>query len=211
MRRRLFEHARSFEVDPAAGRFELRPLRSLYALLACACASMGLGPWLCTRLGPYELTTGGWLVVLAYGGATLALAALAASPRNRRVSMDLERDEILVAPPFGLGPSSKAALVELRFGYRERLLPIGDVVSCRASLHHPRAGEITILETTRAHRHLPKRAAYALEEARRSREGRHLQLLADELMSARRVGPRDVAIILATVAVGPAWMWWFLG
>jgi hypothetical protein len=210
VRRRLFNHARSYEVDPGAGRFVVRPLRAWYLAAALGCASMAAGPWLVTRLGPYELSLGGWTMVLAYAATALALAAVGLSPRNRRLELDLPAAELRVGAPFGLGPGRRYRTLELRFGFRERLLPIGDIVACRATVSHPGFGELIIVETDRDHKRLPKRSAHALERARRTGENRHLEPVAEEIAGARGLGWRGLALVVALLAGGPAWWWWHL-
>lgn len=210
MKRRLYNQARSFEVDPDKGRFVVRPLRAWYLVIATACASMGTGPWLVTRLGPHELSFGGWIVVLTYLGAALALAGIALSPTNRRIELDVARGEVTVGARFGLGRPRRIPMGEVRFGYRERLMPVGDIVACRASVAHLGIGEPTIVETTRDASKLPKRLAHALEEARRDSDGRHLELAVKAVNAAPSLALRDIGVILAAVLVGPFWMWWYL-
>ena len=211
MKRRLFNHARSFHVDPARGRFAVRPLRLWYLCIALACTSMGVGPWLVARFGPYDLSLGGWIVVLAYCGAGLALAGVALSPRNRSILLDLSTGEVRMGARFGLGPSRRIPMAEVRFGYRERLMLVGDIVACQASVAHLSFGELTIIETTRDGSKLPKRLAHALEEARRDGDGSQLTLAVKAIELAPGLGLKDLGIILAAVLMGPLWMWWYLG
>ncbi len=211
MKRRLFDHARSYEVDPPAGRFVVRPLRAWYLAAALGCAGTALAPWMITRVGPFELALGGWLMVLIYGAAAVALGALGLSYRNRGMELDLSSGTLRVGPPFGLGPRKSYRTMELRFGYREKLLPVGDVVACRATVAHPGFGELTIIETSRDHSRLPKRVAHALEEARRQGHGEKLELAAWELEHAPGLGWSGLALAVALLALGPFWMWWYLG
>ena len=210
MKRRLFNHARSFEVDPAAGRFIVRPLRAWYLCAALASACVAATPWLITRLGSYDLATGGWMMVLIYGATAVALGALGLSPRNRHLRLDLGEQMLDVGAPFWLGRTRSLHLGELRFGYRERLLPVGDVVACSATVAHSSIGELVILQTTREHKRLPKRMAHALEQTRRDGHGAHLGSLADELAAAAGLGWGGGGIIAALFALGPIWLWWYL-
>jgi hypothetical protein len=211
MKRRLFDHGRSFEVDPVAGRLMVRPLRVWYLVAATGCAGVALAPWLVTRVGPLQLTPGGWLMVLAYGVAALGLGWVGLSPSNRFMALDLREGVLEVGAPFGLGRRRRLRLLELRFGYRERLLPIGDVVACKATVAHPAIGELTIVETTRDHKRLPKRTAHALEQARRDGDGAHLTTVAEEITAARGLGWYGWALVAGLLALGPAWLWWYLG
>ncbi len=210
MKRRLFNHARCFEVDARAGRFTVKPLRAWYLITAVACGSMGIAPWLVARLGPYDLTLGGWIVLLGYCGAALVMAALGLSPGNRLIHMDIQAGEVTVGARFGLGPGHRIPVGAVRFGYRERLMPVGDIVGCRASMAYGAMGELTILETTRDHARLPKRLAYALEEARRKSEAAQLDLAAREIEAAPRLTLRDAGIVMTAFLVGPVWMWLYL-
>lgn len=210
MKRRLFNHGRSYQVDVTSGRFVVRPLRLWFLAASLGCAGVAMAPWLVTRVGPLQLTAGGWMLVIAYLVAALGLGALGLSPRNRAVELDLPAGELRVGAPLGLGPRRAHRLLELRFGYREKLLPVGDIVACRATVAHPSFGELTLVEATRDHKHLPKRTAHALEQARRDGSSQHLALVAEEIAAARGLGWEGLGIVVALLALGPAWLWWYL-
>jgi hypothetical protein len=211
MKRRLFNHGRSYEVDVTSGRLVVRPLRFWFLAAAIGSAGVALAPWLVTRVGPLQLSAWGWAMVLGYAVATLGLGALGMSPHNRAMALDLPTSELRVGAPFGLGPHRAYRLLELRFGYREKLLPIGDIVACRATVAHPAFGELTIVETSRDHKQLPKRTAHALEQARRDGSGEHLAVVAEEIAAARGLGWAGLGLVLGLLALGSVWMWWHLG
>lgn len=210
MKRRLFNHGRSYQVDLARGLMVVRPLRAWFLATAAGCAGTAMAPWLITHVGPLQLTVGGWMLVLAYAVTALGLGALGLSPGNRRLRLDLSVGELAVGARFGLGPSRRVPVRELRFGYRERLLPIGDVVACRATVAHASFGELTIVETTRDHKRLPKHIAHALEQARRDADPGQLEAVAHELARARGLEWGGVAIMIGLLCLGPMWLWWYL-
>ncbi len=210
MKRRLFNHGRSYEVLPQQGLLVVRPLRTWFLATAVGCLLTAMAPWLISHVGPRVLTTGGWLLVLAYAGTALGLALVGFSPGNRHIRVDMKAGEIAVAAPFGLGPWRRVSIKELRFGYREKLLPIGDVVACRATVAHASFGELTLVETTRGRKRLPKRIANALEEARRHHDPGPLEAVAAELRRAGGLEWGGVAIMVGLWLLGPMWLWWHL-
>ncbi len=210
MKRRLFNHGRSYEVDPQRGLLIVRPLRAWFLATAAGCAITSMAPWLIAHVGPRVLTVGGWMLVLTYAAAALGLALVGFSPRNRRIRVDMQAGEIEVAAPFGIGPTRRVPVSELRFGYREQLLPIGDVIACRATVAHTAFGELTIVETTRDRKRLPKRIANALEEGRRHADPGPLEAVAKELANAGGLEWGGVAIMVGLWVLGPLWLWWYL-
>ena len=211
MRRRLFNHGRSYQVDPVRGRMVVRPLRAWFLVTAIGCAGTAMAPWLVTHVGPLQLTVGDWMLVLAYAVAALGLGGIGLAPANRTLQIDVPAGEITVGARYGLGPSKRVPIGELRFGYRERLLPIGDVVACRATVAHASFGELTIVETSRDHKRLPKHIANALEQARRDRDPTQLEAVAHELAQAGGLEWGGVAIMVGLLCMGPLWLWWYLG
>ncbi len=211
MKRRLFNHGRSYQVDLDGGRLIVRPLRAWFLVTAVGCACTAMAPWLVAHVGPLQLTVGGWLLVLTYLVAALGLGIAGMSPSNRTLVIDIIAGEITVKAPFGIGPTRRVPVRELRFGYRERLLPIGDVIACRATVAHATFGELTIVETTRGGMRLPKRIANALEQARRDGNPGRLEAVATELKRAQGLEWGGVAIMVGLLCTGPLWLWWYLG